>query len=133
MRAVSIWMSTLPWVVSSVVEVAVSVIVPWFTRAFEGLVTVTSATALLPAFPNPRFREGGANENCQSVGRPESDHVSATFPVFRTTMVYVTESPAAIWRFWDASHDSTTDRSITFARARFTTLSVWSTTVVVAR
>src|SRR5207247_7460628 len=126
------WTSTLPWVVPSVVEVATRVIVPWSTRASAGLVSVTTTLALAPA--DPKFRETveGANEKSQVVGRPESDHVSATLPVFRTTIVSVTDEPAPIDARCDASHDRITERETIFSRARFSTVSDCSATDVVA-
>src|SRR6266568_3487359 len=111
----STWMSTLPWVVPSV-----------------GLVIVTTTLALVPEVPKFSETVDGAKENSQSARRPESDQVSATLPVLRTTIVYVTDEPAEIVCRWDASQDRTTERETTFSRARFATVSGCSATEVVA-
>src|SRR2546427_450679 len=94
----STWTSTLPRFVPSASEVATILIVPWSTRAFVGLWIVTWTDALLTALPKLNGSEPGANVNCQSPGWPAKSTVSATFPVFRTTIVYETEPPAAIVR-----------------------------------
>ena len=72
-------------------------------------------------------------ENCQSPGVPEKENVSATFPVFRTSIVYVTESPAGINRRWEASHVIATERETTFASRRSTIASAWRATDAEAR
>src|SRR5712691_124947 len=129
----STWTSTLPRFVPSVSEVATILIVPWSTRAFVGLWIVTWTEALLAALPKLNGSEPGANVNCQSPGWPAKSTVSATFPVFRTTIAYETEPPAAIVRRCDASHVRVADRLRTFVSARFAIVSALTATDKAAR
>src|SRR5438093_664106 len=118
--------------VPSVSEAATTLIVPCSTRAFVGLWIVTWIDALLAALPKLNGSEPGANVNCQSPGWPAKSTVSATFPVFRTTIVYETEPPAAIVRRCDASHVRLADRLTTFVSARFEIVSALTATDNVA-
>src|SRR5438445_479846 len=95
-------------------------------------VTVRATDALLAALPKLNGSEPGANVNCQSPGWPAKSTVSATFPVFRTTIVYETEPPAAIVRRCDASHVRLADRLTTFVSARFEIVSALTATDNVA-
>src|SRR2546428_11570748 len=132
-RAMSTWTSTLPRFVPSASEVATILIVPWSTRAFVGLWIVTWSDALLAALPKLNGSEAGANVNCQSPRWPAKSTVSATFPVFRTTIEYETEPPAAIVRRCDASHVNVADRLTTLVSARVAIVSALTATDNVAR
>src|SRR5439155_21944267 len=95
------------------------------TRAFAGLWTTTRTWVEVAPLPKSSRTELGVKENCQSPGVPEKENVSATFPVFRTSIVYVTESPAGINHRLEASYVIATARETTLASRRSPIASAW--------
>src|SRR2546428_10955637 len=94
---------------------------------------VTWPDALLAVSTKLNESEPGANVNCQSPGWPAKSTVSATFPVFRTTIAYETEPPAAIVRRCDASQVRLADRLTTFVSGGVAIVSALARTDNVAR